>query len=117
MDHVSGLSLIHISRKDRKNERLYYWYRPWEWIYEDSRKRVHQRFGHVCSRAADGRRGDVYKRQQEQLVEERKKLQETSDNEKDIKKRLKEFTKTLEQNEVLDKFDRYVLDVYKRQVY
>ena len=47
---------------------------------------------------------------QEQLVEERKKLQETSDNEKDIKKRLKEFKKTLEQNEVLDKFDRYVFE-------
>ena len=40
----------------------------------------------------------------------RKKLQETSDNEKDIKKRLKEFKKTLEQNEVLDKFDRYVFE-------
>ncbi|HCQ5995940.1 TPA: recombinase family protein [Clostridioides difficile] len=47
---------------------------------------------------------------QEQLVEERQKLQETSDNEKDIKKRLKEFKKTLEQNEVLDKFDRYVFE-------
>lgn len=47
---------------------------------------------------------------QEQIVEERKKLQETSDNEKDIKKRLKEFKKTLEQNEVLDKFDRYVFE-------
>ena len=47
---------------------------------------------------------------QEQLIEERKKLQETSDNEKDIKKRLKEFKKTLEQNEVLDKFDRYVFE-------
>lgn len=47
---------------------------------------------------------------QEQLVEERKKLQETSDNEKDIKKRLKEFKKTLEQNEVLDKFDCYVFE-------
>ena len=47
---------------------------------------------------------------QEQLIEERKKLQETSANEKDIKKRLKEFKKTLEQNEVLDKFDRYVFE-------
>ena len=47
---------------------------------------------------------------EEQLVEERHKLQETSDNEKDIKKRLKEFKKTLEQNEVLDKFDRYVFE-------
>ena len=47
---------------------------------------------------------------QEQLVEERHKLQETSDNEKDIKKRLKEFKKTLEQNELLDKFDRYVFE-------
>ena len=47
---------------------------------------------------------------QEQLVEERQKLQETSDNEKDIKKRLKEFKKTLEQNEILDKFDRYVFE-------
>ena len=47
---------------------------------------------------------------QELLVEERQKLQETSDNEKDIKKRLKEFKKTLEQNEVIDKFDRYVFE-------
>jgi len=46
----------------------------------------------------------------EQLLAERQRLQETSDNEKDIKKRLMEFKKTLEQNEVLDEFDRYVFE-------
>jgi uncharacterized protein YutD len=46
----------------------------------------------------------------EQLVDERKSLQVTSDNEKDIKKRLVEFKKTLEHNEVLDEFDRYVFE-------
>lgn len=47
---------------------------------------------------------------QENLIEDRKKLVETSENEKDIKRRLKEFKKTLEQNEVLDEFNRYVLE-------
>jgi hypothetical protein len=47
---------------------------------------------------------------QENLIEDRKKLVETSENEKDIKRRLKEFKKTLEQNEVLDEFDRYVFE-------
>lgn len=47
---------------------------------------------------------------QENLIEDRKKLVEASENEKDIKRRLKEFKKTLEQNEVLDEFDRYVFE-------
>ncbi|MGM0229931.1 hypothetical protein IGJ28_002018 [Enterococcus sp. AZ091] len=47
---------------------------------------------------------------QDKLIVERKKIKETSDNEKDIKKRLKVFKKTLEQNEVLDKFDRHVFE-------
>lgn len=48
--------------------------------------------------------------EQEQLLREREKLQETATNEKDIKRRLREFKKTLEQNEVLDEFDRYVFE-------
>lgn len=47
---------------------------------------------------------------QENLIEDRKKLIETSENEKDIKRRLKEFKNTLEQNEVLEEFDRYVFE-------
>ncbi|APR00657.1 putative conjugative transposon recombinase domain protein [Clostridium botulinum] len=47
---------------------------------------------------------------QETLIEDRKKLAEISENEKGIKLRLKEFKKTLEQNEVLDEFDRYVFE-------
>lgn len=47
---------------------------------------------------------------QEELLSERKKLQETSENESNIKRRLKEFKKTLEQNEVLEEFDRYVFE-------
>ncbi|MCR2043785.1 zinc ribbon domain-containing protein [Anaerosalibacter massiliensis] len=47
---------------------------------------------------------------QEQLLKEREKLQETSANEKDIKRRSREFKKTLEQNEVLSEFDRYVFE-------
>ncbi|AXG93540.1 recombinase [Clostridium botulinum] len=47
---------------------------------------------------------------QETLIEDRKKLAEISENEKVIKLRLKEFKKTLEQNEVLDEFDRYVFE-------
>ena len=47
---------------------------------------------------------------QEDLIKERIKLQETALNEKDIKRRLKEFKKTLEQNEVLTEFDRYVFE-------
>ena len=41
---------------------------------------------------------------------ERIKLQETALNEKDIKRRLKDFKKTLEQNEFLTEFDRYVFE-------
>lgn len=47
---------------------------------------------------------------QENLIEDRKKIAEVSENEKDIKLRLKEFKKSLEQNEVLDEFDRYVFE-------
>lgn len=47
---------------------------------------------------------------QEQLLKEREKLQETFANEKDIKRRSREFKKTLEQNEVLSEFDRYVFE-------
>ncbi|EQB3099942.1 hypothetical protein ACYIU4_003819 [Clostridium botulinum] len=47
---------------------------------------------------------------QETLIEDRKKLIEISENEKGIKLRLKEFKKTLEQNEVLNEFDRYVFE-------
>ena len=46
----------------------------------------------------------------EHLVADRQKLQETAANEKDIKRRLKEFKSTLEQNEVLDVFDRHVFE-------
>lgn len=47
---------------------------------------------------------------QEQLIKDREKLQETAANEKDIKRRLRDFKKTLEQNEVLSEFDRYVFE-------
>ncbi|PKR84085.1 recombinase family protein [Heyndrickxia camelliae] len=47
---------------------------------------------------------------QEQLLKDREKLQETAANEKDIKRRLRDFKKTLEQNEVLSEFDRYVFE-------
>ncbi|WP_414836216.1 recombinase family protein [Clostridium sporogenes] len=47
---------------------------------------------------------------QEQLLKEREKLQETAAKEKDIKRRLRDFKKTLEQNEVLSEFDRYVFE-------
>jgi len=49
-------------------------------------------------------------KKQEDLLKERTKLQETAINEKDIKRRLREFKKTLEQNEVLAEFDRYVFE-------
>lgn len=47
---------------------------------------------------------------QEELIKERIQLQETATNEKDIKRRLRDFKKTLEQNEVLNEFDRYVFE-------
>ncbi|MBK4857362.1 recombinase [Enterococcus faecium] len=47
---------------------------------------------------------------QEDLITERIQLQETATNEKDIKRRLRDFKKTLEQNEVLNEFDRYVFE-------
>ncbi|EOZ5096456.1 recombinase family protein [Listeria innocua] len=47
---------------------------------------------------------------QDELLNEREKLQTTAMNEKDIKRRLQEFKRTLEQNEVLHEFDRYVFE-------
>lgn len=47
---------------------------------------------------------------QENLLEERIKLQETATTEKDVKRRLLEFKKTLENNEVLYEFDRHVFE-------
>ena len=47
---------------------------------------------------------------QEDLIKERLQLQENATNEKDIKRRLRDFKKTLEQNEVLYEFDRYVFE-------
>lgn len=47
---------------------------------------------------------------QEDLIKERIQLKETATNEKDIKRRLRDFKKTLEQNEVLYEFDRYVFE-------
>ncbi len=38
------------------------------------------------------------------------KLQETATTEKDVKRRLREFKKTLENNEVLHEFDRHVFE-------
>lgn len=47
---------------------------------------------------------------QRQLLKDREKLQETAANEKGIKRRLRDFKKTLEHNEVLSEFDRYVFE-------
>lgn len=47
---------------------------------------------------------------QDELIIERKKLQEIALNENDIKQRLKEFKNTLQQNKVLPEFDRHVFE-------
>ncbi|SJN84789.1 Transposon Tn1000 resolvase [Clostridioides difficile] len=47
---------------------------------------------------------------QEKLLNERNKLNVVAKNENSMKQRLKEFKKTLEENEVLDKFDRGVFE-------
>lgn len=47
---------------------------------------------------------------QKKLLNEQKKLQEANSNEANIKNRLQMFKKTLEQNEVLEEFDRYVFE-------
>lgn len=49
-------------------------------------------------------------KKQDELIIERKKLQEIALNENDIKQRLKEFKNTLEQNKVLSEFDRHVFE-------
>lgn len=46
----------------------------------------------------------------EQLINTRQSLQEASETENTMKRRVLEFRKTLEQNEVLDTFDRYVFE-------
>lgn len=47
---------------------------------------------------------------QEQFIGERDKFVEIFENKKDIKRRLKEFKKSLEQNMVLEEFGRYVFE-------
>lgn len=47
---------------------------------------------------------------QETLLNDRNKLNIVAENENNMKQRLKEFKKTLEENEVLDKFDRTVFE-------
>lgn len=46
----------------------------------------------------------------EQLKDTRRGLEEASETESTMKRRISEFRKTLEQNEVLDTFDRYVFE-------
>jgi len=46
----------------------------------------------------------------EQLQKQREGLQESAETENTMKKRIAEFRKTLEENEVLDTFDRYVFE-------
>ena len=46
----------------------------------------------------------------ENLIKEKNRLSETSANEKNMKNRLKEFKITLENNKILDQFDRYVFE-------
>lgn len=46
----------------------------------------------------------------EQLQKQREDLQESAETESTMKKRIAEFRKTLEENEVLDTFDRYVFE-------
>ncbi len=52
----------------------------------------------------------TFTEKKEQLLKEREKLQETAATEKDIKRCLRDFKKTLEQNEVLSEFGRYVFE-------
>lgn len=44
------------------------------------------------------------------------KLQETATTEKDVKRHLREFKKTLENNEVLHEFDRHVFESIVQKV-
>ena len=46
----------------------------------------------------------------EQLKDTQRGLEEASETESTMKRRISEFRKTLEQNEVLDTFDRYVFE-------
>ena len=46
----------------------------------------------------------------DQLQRQREDLQQSAETESTMKRRISEFRKTLEQNEVLDAFDRYVFE-------
>ena len=46
----------------------------------------------------------------DQLQKQREDLQQSAETESTMKRRISEFRKTLEQNEVLDTFDRYVFE-------
>lgn len=52
----------------------------------------------------------VLSEQIEQLKDTRRGLEEAAETESTMKRRISEFRKTLEQNEVLDTFDRYVFE-------
>ena len=52
----------------------------------------------------------VLSSQIDQLQKQREDLQQSAETESTMKRRISEFRKTLEQNEVLDTFDRYVFE-------
>lgn len=73
-------------------------------------KLVDMRLEDTIQKASYEAKYSSFTEKQEQLLNDREKLQETAANEKNIKRRLLDFRKTLEQNEVLSEFDRYVFE-------
>lgn len=61
-------------------------------------------FGRIC------RDTERYGSQIDRLQKQREDLQQSAETESTMKRRISEFRKTLEQNEVLNTFDRYVFE-------
>lgn len=81
-----------------------------EYIERKKSKLVDMRLEDTIDKVSYEAKYSSFTEKQEQLLKDREKLQETAANEKDIKRRLRDFKKTLEQNEVLSEFDRYVFE-------
>ncbi|NFA89249.1 recombinase family protein [Clostridium botulinum] len=79
-------------------------------IEGEKSKLIDMRLEDTIDKASYEAKYSTFTEKKEQLLKEREKLQETAATEKDIKRCLRDFKKTLEQNEVLSEFGRYVFE-------
>ena len=79
-------------------------------VLEAKRTKLVEHLDEIIDKATYEEKYLVLSEQIEQLKDTRRGLEEAAETESTMKRRISEFRKTLEQNEVLDTFDRYVFE-------